>query len=310
MVTHSDRAITVWRFTDGKAGHEKQTQALVEGLASYRDIKLHDISLSEIHQINRALLFGTWPELTHLEKPDIALGAGHATHLAILAAKRAYQAKAVVVMNPSAPAFLFDAIITPAHDGYSKKGNRIVTPTALAPSVNSMPQAEKGLILLGGINNHFQWPEQATLQLISQLISKRPKLHWQISNSRRTPHSTTTAVENLCKQNNQCTFIDCNDSPANWLANELRSTSEIWITVDSVSMVSEALNTKAGVGIIDLPPTNPKKANKIQRTIANIRSVEPLGEISTNNYVEPKPRSQPANHHIKAAEDILILLNL
>ncbi len=313
MPTSKPATLTIWRFVDGKPGHEKQSLALIEGLQAHRKVITDTISVQTLNGTLRTLITGRWPNLD-TEKPstpppDIVIGAGHATHLALLAAKRAFGAKAVVIMNPSLPASLFDAIITPAHDGYSAGGNRLVTPTALAPSVNSQPHDDQGLVLLGGLNKHFAWPESEIVAMVQQLVSEDPETRWQISNSRRTPVDTSNTLQRLCEQNSNASFIDVEHCPANWLAEQLKHTGEIWITKDSASMVAEALNTLARVGLIDLPPIKVGKNNKIGSATEALITAGEVGLISVNQRINAPKRTNAANHHLQVAKHLVALLD-
>ena len=49
------------------------------------------------------LFIGRFLAWRDLPTPDIVLGAGHRTHLSLLAARRVHRGKAVVLMRPSLP---------------------------------------------------------------------------------------------------------------------------------------------------------------------------------------------------------------
>lgn len=309
--------LQVLRFIDGKPGHEKQSQALVEGLKHWRSVDERVIDVRELSHTTKALLTGRWPELDVDSQEDsqkcqglLAMGAGHSTHWPLLASKRSLGAQAVVIMNPSLPLALFDAVITPRHDQFKAGGKRLVSPTALAPTVASHPQKNQGLVLLGGTNKHFEWPEAAILTMLTQITERSPTKRWQISNSRRTPDSTSHRVAEFCHHQPHCQFIDVNHSPAHWLAQQLTTTEEIWITKDSASMLAEALNTRARVGLIDLPNKKPGKDNKMDRATQPLIEANTVGLVTPSSLQSAPRRAEPANHHITTAGDLLNLLKL
>ncbi|BFM05922.1 mitochondrial fission ELM1 family protein [Halioxenophilus aromaticivorans] len=314
MAEACSATLTVWRLVDGKPGHEKQSQALVEGLVNQRPVQTQTVPVGNLKHTLRALITGRWPELNTINAvsgvPDVVIGAGHATHLALLAMKRVYGAKAVVIMNPSLPSNWFDAVITPAHDGLQAGGNRLVSATALAPTVLSDPNPNLGLILLGGTNKHFAWPEPQILEAVNQLVTHQSGKHWLISNSRRTPNSTSNALNTWCQQHDDAEFISVDQCPPGWLAEQLTKVGEIWITKDSASMVAEALNTQAGVGLIDLPLIMPGTANKIAKAAQGLVDAGEVGVIASDQYNPAPPRSAAANHHLTVGAQLLALLGL
>ena len=58
-----------------------------------------------------------------LPKPDILLGAGHATHLDIITAKLKFGGKSVIIMKPTLPYCMFDLCLIPKHDNPPKREN-------------------------------------------------------------------------------------------------------------------------------------------------------------------------------------------
>ena len=66
-----------------------------------------------------------------LPTPDLLLGAGHHTHLSLLAARRIRGGKVVVLMRPSLPPGLFDLCLIPEHDAPPARPNVLATRGAL-----------------------------------------------------------------------------------------------------------------------------------------------------------------------------------
>ncbi|MDX5411056.1 MAG: mitochondrial fission ELM1 family protein, partial [Thauera sp.] len=113
---HNSRPLIVWRFTDGKPGHENQTAGLVQALQAYRPVEVHDIRAPNGLAAAAAWTVWWFPWGDTLPDPDLLLGAGHATHMPLLAARRARGGRAVVLMRPSLPGNWFDLCAIPQHD--------------------------------------------------------------------------------------------------------------------------------------------------------------------------------------------------
>ena len=88
----------VWRFSDGKSGHDNQSLGLVDALQRRTRIHSYDIPV----QPGAALdwLIGRFPAGSLLPDPWLIIGAGHATHLPMLAARRARGGRTAVLMRP------------------------------------------------------------------------------------------------------------------------------------------------------------------------------------------------------------------
>ena len=94
------------------------------------------------------------------KKPNLIIGAGHRTHFSILAAKRAYGGKSIVLMKPSLPYFIFDLCLVPEHDNPPKRANIISTIGALNPlGLDGLHEKKpsSNLILIGGPSPHYKW---------------------------------------------------------------------------------------------------------------------------------------------------------
>ena len=75
------KEIIVWRFLDGKIGHEKQSLALVNSLDL--EIKLLNIPITNLI----ITTFINIRKLTKFSRPDLIIGVGHRVHISLLVAK-------------------------------------------------------------------------------------------------------------------------------------------------------------------------------------------------------------------------------
>lgn len=245
------KSIVIWRFIDGKPGHENQTRGLVQALAHHCNPRVIDIRpLSAIRAIF-AWLFSSYPNPESYPTPDLILGAGHATHLSMLAVRRAFGGRAIVLMKPSLPMRFFDLCIIPEHDGVRPGKNVLLSEGVLnrmEPGTEKDPH--KGLILLGGPSAHYGWDEKHLLQQIAEVIRQDPRA-WIVATSRRTPESILSRLRHALPP--EVDVVPHEQTTADWLPQQLSEAGVIWITEDSVSMVYEALSSGAACGLFPVP---------------------------------------------------------
>ena len=77
----SRRPVTVWCFTDGKAGHENQVQGLLSALGRMVPLDVHTLPADCERHPAWALLRGRFAAGSDLPDPELIIGAGRATHL-------------------------------------------------------------------------------------------------------------------------------------------------------------------------------------------------------------------------------------
>jgi mitochondrial fission protein ELM1 len=240
--------LVLWRFTDGRRGHDAQSRGLALALAARRSAQVIDVPVPGAARALLDLLTGRCAAGATLPDPDLLVGAGHATHLPLLAARRARGGRTVLLMRPSLPASCFDLCLIPDHDGVPERGNVVLTRgplNAMRPGPGR--GAAGGLILIGGASRHYAWPEATLLdRLRSVLATPGP---WTVSDSPRTPASTRDRLRALPG----IRYLPWETGDADALARELAGAASVWITADSLSMIYEALSAGAAVGVIELP---------------------------------------------------------
>lgn len=249
------RPLVVWVISDGKPGHINQSSGLADALARATPTDTHILPALPAWRAWWALLLKRYPA-SSLPPPDLILGAGHATHFSLLAARRATGGRSVVLMKPSLPHSWFDAIVVPAHDQLVADARTFVSEGALnrvSPPPPDTAREQQGLMLIGGISPHFAWDSAAIQLQIKSLLARTPGLRWTLTTSRRTPAdflATLPAHEALQLVPHTATASD-------WLPQQLARNGTVWVTPDSASMVYEALTSGAAVGVFDLP-VNPR----------------------------------------------------
>jgi len=246
------RPYVIWSITDGKPGHRQQIRGLIHALRDELaveeiEFKAAPAALALIH-----LASASYPPGEGCPPPDLIIGAGHATHLNILAARRARGGKTVVLMKPTLPRWLFDLCLIPLHDGVAPSKRVVLTQGALNTMHRSTDADQNvGLILLGGVSRHYQWHDGEILAGVGSLVESTPQVRWTLTTSPRTPASLLDGLRGLAYPN--LDVVPFQQTTQGWLHMTMASAGQIWVTPDSVSMIYEALTSGSGVGVFDLP---------------------------------------------------------
>lgn len=186
----------------------------------------------------------------------------------MLAARRAHGGRALVLMKPSLPRRCFDLCIVPEHDGIAPDARTLITQGALnRMRASNQRQAERGLILIGGVSPHFEWNSEAIALQIQSILANTPHVQWTLADSRRTPSDFFAKLSPHPRL--QC-VSHATTSP-DWLPDQLAHAATVWVTPDSASMVYEALTAGADVGVFDLP-VNPR--SRIGHAIARLADAQ------------------------------------
>ena len=245
--------LVVWLVSDGKPGHENQSRGLAEALACATPSEIHLYPALPRWRAGLAWLFKNLPGQS-LPAPDLIIGTGHATHMTLLAARRAEGGRAVVLMKPSLPRRWFDLCILPQHDGVKPDAHTLLTEGAInrvRPAPGRDPN--RGLLLIGGVSKHFEWDSDAIQVQIRSIVTRTPEVNWTLTTSRRTPADFLAQLPTAPN----LTVIPHTATAPDWLPEQLSGCGTVWVTPDSASMVYEALTAGAEVGVLDLP-VNPK----------------------------------------------------
>ena len=266
------REAVVWRLVDGKPGHEKQSDGLLQALADLWPIAVFDFDMRFKAMLWRQLHRHRRGTTADIARPDLLVGVGHRTHVPMLLSRALCGGASVVLMKPTLPARLFDLVLIPRHDRYRRKGNMVETRGVVCPSAQPVrqdrqaraPDGRKGLILLGGLNRHYTWSSADVGRQVAAIAEASPDHAWRVCDSRRTPddlrdHLPTAA--NLSWHPWQTTSSD-------FLGEALRAADSIWVTADSASMLYESLSMNAHVGVIALTARRGSRFNKHARGIA------------------------------------------
>ncbi|MXZ56241.1 MAG: hypothetical protein F4227_03610 [Gammaproteobacteria bacterium] len=288
--------IVMWVFSDGRKGHEKQTVGLVQAIES---------SIENVVEVCRIAVGTPVKKLSELPKPSLVLGAGNATHLPMLMTKVLFNVPCVVLMKPSLPTIFFDLVLVPHHDVCSNFGNVHTTRGVLCPISDVSPNPKHGVILLGGISRHFHWDSESVLNTVTNICMASPDKRWTICDSPRSPANLLSRLDDL----SNVTARQWRATSESFVTDLLNSSSETWVTCDSVTMLYEALNTGAPVGVIELP--SKRMTNKLARGIQDLVKNNQV-QLSRDGYSIPSELSvtTPGQESRRCAKICLNFLKL
>lgn len=297
------RAVTVWWFNDGKPGHANQSFGLIKALHRLFALEVHELTPMTTPNALVSLATGVYVDGASLPRPDLIIGAGHRTHLSMLAARRAFGGRIIVLMKPSLPLTWFDLCLIPEHDQPTARDN-VITTRGVLNTVEPIADKDtsKGLILIGGLSKHFKWDDDAILAQVNDIVRHAPSVRWTISDSRRTPASLSKRLSLLLAPNVE--FIGHQQTPNGWVAQQMRDASVIWTSADSVSMIYEGLTSGANVGILQLEPSS---ENRIVRGLKNLEAARqvtgfPQWEQTKTVAVSTQPLHEAERCALRIAE--------
>ena len=271
----------IWRLLDGRKGHEKQSLALVRSLKEQSRCRIFDINIQDLENPFLALIFKKNNLNKGLIRPDIVIGAGHKTHFHLLAIKRYFGAKIVVIMKPSLPLKLFDLCVIPKHDDIKIGSNVFITNTPLVNfNLNMKKKENMALFLIGGPSRHFHWDSKIILEQIKNISKKFKFKKLLITTSRRTPLDFIDEFNRLKIKNIQ--LYEHTKITNNWLDKNIIKVKNIWVTNDSYSMLIEAIASGAYIDILELKI---KKKSKLSREI-NLVKKKIRNKITIQNEAE------------------------
>jgi len=260
-----DAQCVIWRFCDGKRRHENQSAGLIEALADRYPVIVHRVALP------KSLPPPSKRQSVH-DNPTLIIGAGHATHLPMLRARRTHGGRIVVLMRPTLPRRCFDLCIVPEHDGLRARADTLISRGVLnrvRPGARRAPN--EGLMLLGGPSRHHDWNDTQILDQIAIIAASRAHIRWQLASSRRTPATLLSALNDRELGNVDVVPVAAVDP--NWLPARLAVAAEVWVSADSVSMVYEALSGGAGVGVIEVAAHPRRLRTTPDRVLAGLNTL-------------------------------------
>jgi mitochondrial fission protein ELM1 len=267
------RAMTLqsWIVTEPYAGLQAQALGLAE--AAGLTPKLLDLKPKIPH---RWLSAAWWPAPLRAvglrERPEGLVFTAGGTGAAVGAALRREGTRIVQVQHPRMNLKKFDLVVANAHDRIAGR-NVIVTRTALhrarpavleaarqswAPRFAHLPRPLVA-VLVGGSNGRFKLGEAQAQALGRNLAAMmaRDRVGVVLTTSRRTAPDVHDSLRGTLAPLGAWVWDGAGENPYYGM---LACADLIVVTVDSISMVSEAVATKAPVLLADLPGKSRRNA--------------------------------------------------
>ena len=262
-------------FKDSKIGHEKQVLAILDNLALTQDLLIEERYISNPVWLELLLyLLKIKPKQDSI--PDIIIGAGSTTTIPMLRYKIDNKTKVISVMKPQFFESKFDLIVAPRHD-YKMVPNNVFTYIGSLSKVNINPKLDNiGLIIIGGVNKHFNFDDDYLISQIDFVISLFPDTSWIIFNSRRTPKSFNEKIEQNASIDK---FVDVNKD-FEPLDDYLPKAKFKFVTPDSVNMIFESLSSSGETYLFDM---HSPRENKITKLIDEVKKNKYAGYLEEKN---------------------------
>lgn len=265
-----------WVVTDGKPGMENQALGLAEALEMDIDLKRTKLrfpwsALTPYLQLGLSACLSPERDLLTAPWPRVLIASGRQSILPALYVKQASNQKTMVVyiQNPVISPKNFDLVVAPRHDNLTGS-NVVVTQGALHRVTTTRLAAEKLLfpqfetlpsprfaVLLGGSNRSYRFDETVAQNLATQLqrLQQTYQAGLLISPSRRTDKHHLDSLQS--KLNPNTTYI-WDTTGANPYFAMLAWADALFVTCESISMITEACSTGKPVYLLRLPGGDPK----------------------------------------------------
>ena len=182
---------------------------------------------------------------------DLFVGAGSTSYYALKFYARRYAKPSVALMYPKGYRKDFSVIIAGAHDRPKPRANLKISPVSLSfsrPQGLYKPHRKSIGFIIGGPNSCFEMGDEI-LKHIEGVRAQFADCEFALTTSPRTPRATESALEKLGWDYS----VIYGREPINPIGDFLAQCEWVFISEDSVSMISEAVsNGSANVAILSL----------------------------------------------------------
>ncbi|MDC3313621.1 mitochondrial fission ELM1 family protein [Gammaproteobacteria bacterium] len=316
-------------ISDGKKGHEKQVEILLNEISKTENINIQKeiIQLSKFSQLLELVIYSTCLLFGNVflsknkflaykkNQTEVVIGAGSSIHIRMLLIKSYLSInntsiKAISILTPNLYKNHFDIICSPMHDIKKlPKNNKVIYFEGSLAKVSSSEVDESlGFIGIGGINKHYIFDQDSIMLQIEFLLGLYPQKKWFLFTTRRTPNEMIHRVNKVASENNNLIIAHDNYDAI------IEKASIKVVTQDSVNMVYESLSTKGQTFLFNMKYI---KVNKIVNQIGLLLKNKQVGYIENTKMVEDlnkiKIISQNLHHDVfaeveKVAYKLILML--
>lgn len=276
-------------LSDGKPGHLNQSIAFCK--LKNLDFDIVEIKQNKVKKTLSYLLdfFSIFINIFNLKVENknykAVVSTGSLTYYTNKYFAKKFKIKSIAIMLPKGFRYSdFDYILALTHDNAPELKNIISMPLNLSVNnpkgfIKKTEQKSVGIIL-GGNNAIFKMSVDDIKNAMDDIFEKFPNHLKYITTSRRTPKEVDELLENY-KFDYEVIFSK--NSNINPIPDFIEVCDELYISVDSTSMLSEAkANSNANLHIIYL--NSKKKNTKYHRLAKNIESIK--GKFDYMKYLD------------------------
>ena len=256
-------------LSDDRMGHLNQSLAFVK----YMNIPYDIVSVTFKYTWFKALSYildkiGVYTEVlfdVQIDKTyDMVVGTGSTTSYATKVLAKKMAAKSVAMMLPRGYRYDFDTIFAQCHDNPPNQKNIIVIPANFAyVEPKGVYQAKKKSIgiVIGGDNKLFRMSKEKLQAQLDTIVDTYKEYEVAITTSPRT----SKEIEDLIASYAFDYEVIFSKNPINPIPDFLEQCETVFITVDSTSMISEAVSY--GNSNVVVLPLESQGENKFTRFI-------------------------------------------
>ena len=258
--------MTMLILSDGRMGHLNQSIALAKHLEAHYDVlsvaftckgfKLLSYLLDRFKIYTTALLK---LDQSITQNYDYIVSAGSSTYYASKTLSRALGIKSVTMMLPQGYRYDFDLIFAQAHDHPPKQKNIIALPANFSyvePKGLFVPKNKSVGIIIGGNNALFTMDQERIKKQLDFIFKAFQGYDIAVTTSPRTPKE----IERLVESYPFAYSVIFSQNKINPISDFLAQCEVVFITIDSTSMISEAISY--GTSSVEILPLSETKNNK------------------------------------------------
>ena len=261
-------------LSDGRMGHLNQSIAFAKHLEAeyeivpvrftYKAYKLLSYLFDKC-KIYTSKLFTT----SHIQdkKFDLILCAGSSTYYAAKTLSKKLKLQSVTMMLPQSYRYDFDVIFAQSHDHPPMQTNIIRLPANFSyvePKGLFHPKQKSIGLIIGGNNSHFSMSKERIKNQLDFIFKEFQDYEIAVTTSPRTPKEIEALIENYPFSYS----VIFSKNKSNPIADFLHHCEVVFITIDSTSMISEAISY--GSSCIEILPLSQNQNNKFFTLAQNL----------------------------------------
>ena len=190
---------------------------------------------------------------------NLVVSAGSNTYYANKTLSKMLGIKSVTMMLPQSYRYDFDLIFAQNHDHPPKQTNIITLPANFSyvePKGLFTPKTKSVGIIIGGTNAHFKMDKGRVKEQLDSIFETLKGYEIAVTTSPRTPKE----IEELIESYPFTYSVIFSKNKINPIADFLAHCEVVFITIDSTSMISEAISY--GISCVEILPLDESKNNK------------------------------------------------